>query len=138
MDMKPNSPFTDSSSAFDKLSPPHLLEDEFEPFDSPFDDEISRHQDSISESTEYSSSYCEICNVNIVKTARKKRKYADEELQIPIDSKICDTCVELRYAEIAKDSRKNAKTAGKRKRAKANTAEHEMSASLKKLIAEQE
>jgi len=43
MDFKPDDAFTSegSTTAFEKLSPPLLLEEEYEPFDSPFDEEIS-------------------------------------------------------------------------------------------------
>ena len=43
MEYKPYDAFTSesSSTAFEKLSPPLLLEEEYEPFDSPFDEEIS-------------------------------------------------------------------------------------------------
>jgi hypothetical protein len=43
MEFKPNSPFAseDSTTGFENLSPPLLIEEDYTTFDSPFDDEAS-------------------------------------------------------------------------------------------------
>ena len=149
MDFKPDDAFTSegSTTAFEKLSPPLLLEEEYEPFDSPFDEEISVPQTEMSNeisNTEDSTTYilCELCNVNTIsiERVRKKRKHFDEEIPILSTSKICDTCSNMKSTDLSKikGGRKQGKTVVKRQRAKKRTVEKGMSESLKKLIEEQQ
>lgn len=145
MDFKPDDFLTSegSSTAFEKLSPPLLLEEEFQPFDSPFDEEISVPQEEIRNeltSTEDSTTYilCELCNVNTIsiERIRKKRKHFDEEIPILSQHKICDTCSKMESADLKniKGGRKKGKTAVKRKQAKKRVEAKGMSESLQKLI----